>query len=97
MIGTGDRESGEREFQLSFVEETISAYDANAEGYASRYRSVDLSAKIDDFIAYLPTRNAPVLDAGCGPGRDTAALLARGISSVGLDRSLPMLRLARRV
>ena len=37
----------------------------------------------------------PVLDAGCGPGRDTSALAARGLPVLGVDLSEGMLDQAR--
>ena len=40
------------------------------------------------------TRNAKVLDVGCGPGLDLAELAARSAVTVGVDRSLEMLRQA---
>jgi SAM-dependent methyltransferase len=38
---------------------------------------------------------APVLDAGCGPGRHAVALSRRGVFSVGVDVSPSAVRLAR--
>jgi SAM-dependent methyltransferase len=43
------------------------------------------------FLARLPER-ARVLDAGCGPGRDTLLLRGRGARAVGLDLSFGLLR-----
>ena len=76
--------------------ETIAAYDACAENYSVRYRSVDFTHKISEFVRALPPTGDPVLDAGCGPGRDTAAFAAQGVPGIGLDRSLPMLKIAQR-
>lgn len=39
---------------------------------------------------------APVLDAGCGPGRHVVALSRRGVFSVGVDVSRVAVRLVRR-
>jgi SAM-dependent methyltransferase len=38
---------------------------------------------------------APVLDVGCGPGRHTRALMARGVAALGLDVSPAAVRAAR--
>jgi SAM-dependent methyltransferase len=38
----------------------------------------------------------PVLDVGCGPARHTLALLARGVSALGIDISLTAVETARR-
>jgi ubiquinone/menaquinone biosynthesis C-methylase UbiE len=77
------------------VEETIDAYDAGAEDYGNRLANVDFDAYLSRFTEGLP--GGPVLDAGCGPGRDLARFVMRGISAVGLDRSEGMLSVARRV
>lgn len=44
--------------------------------------------------AIIPLVDAPVLELGCGHGRLQAALAARGIRAIGLDRSAAMLRRA---
>ncbi|HEX6330166.1 MAG TPA: class I SAM-dependent methyltransferase [Actinomycetota bacterium] len=38
---------------------------------------------------------APVLDVGCGPGRHTRALQAKGVAALGLDVSPAAVRVAR--
>jgi SAM-dependent methyltransferase len=43
-----------------------------------------------------PQNGELILDAGCGTGRNLAALLAAGSRAVGMDFSLEMLRVARR-
>ena len=59
-----------------------------------------------DLAAYFASVNAherwlldlaegPVLDVGCGPARHARLLQARGLTAIGLDRSLPALDLAR--
>ena len=49
---------------------------------------------ISDFLK--PTPGEKILDAGCGTGVFTADILSSGSQVVGLDLSLPMLRLAER-
>jgi ubiquinone/menaquinone biosynthesis C-methylase UbiE len=46
------------------------------------------------FVARLAP-GARVLDAGCGPGRDTAELRMLGLNACGIDRSRGMLAQAR--
>jgi SAM-dependent methyltransferase len=45
--------------------------------------------------ALLDLVEGPVLDVGCGPGRHARLLQARGLTAIGLDRSLLALGLAR--
>jgi SAM-dependent methyltransferase len=45
--------------------------------------------------ALLDLAEGPVLDVGCGPARHARLLQARGLTAIGLDRSLPALDLAR--
>ena len=39
--------------------------------------------------ALLDLAEEPVLDVGCGPARHARLLQARGVTTIGLDRSLP--------
>jgi SAM-dependent methyltransferase len=68
-------------------------YDQHVAEYASRTDAVDLSNEYDRFLAYLRP-HAHILDAGCGPGRDSAAFLARGYRITALDASIEMVALA---
>jgi SAM-dependent methyltransferase len=45
-------------------------------------------------LEVLARATAPVLDVGCGPARHTLALLARGVSALGVDVSAGAVRLA---
>lgn len=51
----------------------------------------ELDRMMAGFLVRLAER-ARVLDAGCGPGRDTLLLRGRGARAVGLDRSFGALR-----
>jgi SAM-dependent methyltransferase len=77
------------------VEVTIRTYDRIAARFAARHWDVRLDRALEGFAHHLPSR-AWVLDLGCGPGRDIALLRERGYRVVGLDRSMGMLREARR-
>jgi SAM-dependent methyltransferase len=46
-------------------------------------------------LALLDLMHGPTLDIGCGPGRLTAALTARGIDALGLDIAPGAVRMAR--
>jgi SAM-dependent methyltransferase len=75
---------------------TISAYDRIAADYAACWAGASdpMVAARTRFAARLD-RGARVLDVGCGPGRDLAALRAQGLQASGFDRSRGMLAQAR--
>lgn len=75
--------------------QTIATYNTLAPAYADRWYDFGLAEQMDIFAGHLK-RGGPVLDLGCGPGRDMAAFTARGISAIGLDRSAGMLKEAAR-
>ena len=71
-------------------------------GYAARRPIPDLGRPGDDITLDEYLNFVPVLDAGCGPGRDTRALAAYGLPVLGVDLSQGMLdeageRTARRL
>ncbi|MFU8852123.1 class I SAM-dependent methyltransferase [Micromonospora sp. SL1-18] len=70
------------------------AYDRIAEDFAARNPDVP-----DPYLAvadeFQRRADGPLLDLGCGPGRDLAYWAARGVAAVGLDLSAAMLRAAR--
>ncbi|NES14351.1 MULTISPECIES: class I SAM-dependent methyltransferase [Micromonospora] len=70
------------------------AYDRIAEEFAARNPEVPAPylAMADEFQRRA---DGPLLDLGCGPGRDLAYWAARGAAGVGLDLSAAMLRAAR--
>lgn len=70
---------------------TTATYNAMAPAYADRWGDFILTERMDVFAGYLK-RGGPVLDLGCGPGRDMRAFAARGITAIGIDRSAGMLR-----
>lgn len=71
--------------------ETIRTYDAVAAEYAQTW----FDLPVDDLLCRLVERLPPgaaVLDAGCGPARDTLWLAQQGFRAVGIDLSWGMLR-----
>ncbi len=74
---------------------TIQTYDHSAGLYADNVWEMRLDRPLDAFTARLEV-GARVLDLGCGPGRDTDHLHARGLDTFGLDLSLGMLQEARK-
>jgi len=72
--------------------ETIRTYDEIAPIYLNNWRDRSfLESDLREFATLLPG-DGPVLDAGCGPGFDAAALRSIGLNAFGLDRSWGMLR-----
>jgi ubiquinone/menaquinone biosynthesis C-methylase UbiE len=72
---------------------TRDTYDQLADRFAASNRMPwpELDRRMAAFMVRLPERPT-VLDAGCGPGRDTLLLRGRGARAVGLDVSFGMLR-----
>lgn len=74
--------------------DTIDWYNRNARVYAkATYLHAPIGI-IHQFIKMLPGR-PKVLDAGCGPGRDSAILHSKGAIVTGLDISQGLLKIAK--
>ncbi len=76
--------------------ETIAHYDDHAAGFWEGTRDHDVSQNIEALLRHV--RGAPpfrILDFGCGPGRDLAALRALGHQPVGLEGSVRLAAMAR--
>lgn len=80
------------------VQRMQQVYDADALRYVrstGRYANFPgLQAEADRFLAKIG-QNGPILDAGCGVGRDTAYFALLGYTVIALDLSSEMLRLTR--
>jgi SAM-dependent methyltransferase len=76
------------------VSDTLAWYRAHAEDFAAQTCRADLGLLHDRFLHYVEP-SGRILDAGCGPGRDTAAFIARGYEVVAFDATEEMVRLAR--
>lgn len=72
------------------LEQSLAAYDGSAEDYARRSASLPMTPEVDRFTGALAPGSL-VLDAGCGTGRDLAALRAAGMTPIGVDRSRALL------
>jgi len=75
----------------SALAETIDTYDTDADDTAARQWEADFGTYLNRFVRVIPDRTHPVVDAGCGAGRDVAALVSRGFRCVGVDISSGML------
>jgi 2-polyprenyl-3-methyl-5-hydroxy-6-metoxy-1,4-benzoquinol methylase len=71
----------------------IDYYSAHAEEYYRATRALDMSSLYERFLGKLP-RDAYILDAGCGSGRDTKAFLEMGYTVAAFDGSPQMAQLA---
>jgi SAM-dependent methyltransferase len=78
---------------------TRQVYDENAVEYASMTDRFDyfpgLEEELERFRAMLPS--GPVLDLGCGAGRDTRHLVSRGHEVISGDLSIELLKITRNV
>jgi SAM-dependent methyltransferase len=76
--------------------QTLEYYERNAESYFKATRDADLSALYERFIRRLP-KDAHILDAGSGSGRDTLAFLRRGYKVSAFDSSPALCELSTRL
>jgi ubiquinone/menaquinone biosynthesis C-methylase UbiE len=78
-----------------FLADIRTSYDNVAVSYAEIVADpADGEAAAFDLLAQLA--DGLVLDVGCGPGRTTGSLAARGLHVVGIDLSPGMIDVARR-
>lgn len=75
---------------------TIDYYSRNAITYCERTWDLDLGHLYRPFLKLLPSR-ARILDAGSGPGRDTAYFQSLGHQVVAFDASPSMASMCRRL
>lgn len=75
------------------LKKTIETYNEIAHHYKKKTKNLELSDEIGKFKKFLP-KNAKVLDAGCGWGRDSK-ILSKSFKVLGIDLSEKMLDLAR--
>ncbi len=81
--------------QVKGWQDTIDWYDQNEEQYAKSVMNLYPPQDLDEFTALLP-KSAKVLDAGCGPGRDTNLLTKRGYQAEGIDISRGLVDVAKK-
>jgi len=83
-----------QQMRVSGFNETITWYDQNAEQYTQACENMSLPDEIEKFVDSLP-KNAKVLDAGCGGGRDASLLKKRGVGVTGIDLSSGLIKVAK--
>lgn len=79
------------------TEKASKFYSKGAEKFAEKYSEgkidPDYLEMIEDFAE--KTETGKILDAGCGPGRDSKILTEKGFNVTGLDLSEEMIEIAR--
>ena len=65
------------------VIKTIAVYDKIASEYAKKIDEYLPKPELQTFLSLLP-KNATILDAGCGPGRDCEYFVQHGLRVVGV-------------
>lgn len=75
---------------------TVTTYDRIAEEYAERSDDAGSSPEFVAWRTSLLASEGPLVDLGCGPGRDLAAFAAAGTACLGVDLSAGMLAIASR-
>ena len=80
--------------RLSRTEQNVRSYSANVASFVNRNRDRSpILGDLDSFASLVPDGGL-VLDLGCGPGFETAALQERGQFAVGVDLTQAMLQAA---
>lgn len=75
------------------IRQTRDYYERNAREYSIATVEAQMSNAYQLFLGGLP-KNARILDAGCGSGRDTAFFLRRGYGVSAFDASAALCRLS---
>ena len=68
-------------------------YEDKAEEYLARTSQLDMESLYKPFLELIPA-GGTILDAGCGPGRDTLSFLKKGFQVTAFDASAKMVELA---
>jgi len=75
-------------------DDTIDWYNKNSKEYADALNTAVPTPAIEKFLKYLPEKPR-VLEAGCGPGRESEIFLKHGAEIAGVDMSEGLLNIAR--
>jgi 2-polyprenyl-3-methyl-5-hydroxy-6-metoxy-1,4-benzoquinol methylase len=79
---------------ISSCDTSVTYYDRNGDAFFEDTVGLDMTGFYEPFVATLP-KNAHILDAGCGSGRDTRAFLMMGYRVTAIDLSEEMVIRAR--
>lgn len=68
-------------------------YNENYEKFQKSIETANISKQLEQFLSYLP-KQAKILDAGCGTGRDSVAMMQKGYNVTSFDASYKMVEIA---
>lgn len=74
---------------------TIDYYNKNAAAFYQQTVDIDMEALYQPFLRYL-SKNAKILDLGCGSGRDALAFKQKGYEVEATDYSINLVEQARK-
>lgn len=74
--------------------QTIDWYNKHADHYLQQTSLYQPKAQLNDFVKLLD-KGERVLDAGCGPGRDSNLLKEKGLKVTGIDLSHELIERAK--
>lgn len=77
-----------------YIADTIKIYDSVAENYAKQTATHAPVKQRSKFVTLVKT--GKILDAGCGPGRDTKYFSDLGFEVTGVDLSKELLKIAEK-
>lgn len=79
------------------VAQTLHVYERDADTFLARWgkKRYKRPALLTEWVSLLP-KQAVLLDLGCGAGQDARELKTLGHRVIGLDRTMPLLRFAKR-
>lgn len=75
------------------MDNTIAYYNLNADNFVENTQNADMHLVQERFLQQL-SKNASILDFGCGSGRDTRFFLEKGYHVTATDGSAEICRLA---
>ncbi len=76
-------------WEAAVTDKNVEYYDKNADSFFAGSINADMSDDRQRFLNYVPA-GGRILDAGCGSGRDSKALLDAGYEVVAFDASSEM-------
>jgi ubiquinone/menaquinone biosynthesis C-methylase UbiE len=80
---------------LDPVVATVASYDAGSRAYAEHSSDRTHLSRLHERLRELLTPGAAILELGCGPGHDAAALAALELAVTGLDPARGLLKEAK--
>lgn len=78
-----------------YIARTLNAYNADPKKYEDATKDMVLHDELDEFLARIPNKEFPILDAGCAFGRDTNLFTKRGFEVEGIDMSSGLIKRAK--